>query len=88
VVASVSKRELIPMGTKVLKIHCIVLFLCPIMLNDRNHGCQFLCSVVFPPWSPSSHTYMFGMERSLRELGITGVGDVPVVLRLGDLYFI
>jgi len=87
VVASVSKRELIPMGTKVLKIHCIVLFLCLIMINDRNHGCQFLCSVVFPPWSPSSHTYMFGMERSLRELG-AGVGDVPVVLRLGDLYFI
>jgi hypothetical protein len=31
---------------------------------------------------------MFGMERSLRELVIAGVGDVPVVLRLGDLYFI
>lgn len=58
------------------------------MINDRNHGCPFLWSVVFPPWSPSSHTYMFGMERSLRELVIAGVGDVPVVLRLGDLYFI
>ncbi|KAH9545243.1 hypothetical protein CY35_12G038200 [Sphagnum magellanicum] len=31
-------------------LHC--LFLYPVMINDRNHGCQFLCCVVFPPWNP------------------------------------
>jgi hypothetical protein len=71
--------------------HC--LFLYHVLINDTNHGCQFLYSVVFPPWNPSSHTYVFGMKRSLAchcycSTVITGVGDVPIVLRVGVSSFL